>query len=160
MPARPTTHGRERRDRPRPRLLRSLVLRTGNDEEHRPATWFELFFDLIFVVAVAASRCTACRLATRSAGTRTRSGPSAATSSAADGCPTVYVAADCVWCEELAATLRRFPPDVIVVNARAARFLTGGPISMTAEDGHRGSEVGAGSRRRRCPSRGRSTSAR
>jgi L-ascorbate metabolism protein UlaG (beta-lactamase superfamily) len=52
----------------------------------------------------------------------------------APGAPRVYVAGDCVWCPELAATLDAQRPDVIVVNAGAARFLTGEPISMTAED--------------------------
>lgn len=48
--------------------------------------------------------------------------------------PTTYVASDSVWCEEVAATLDRFDPSIVVVNAGAARFLTDGPISMTAED--------------------------
>lgn len=48
--------------------------------------------------------------------------------------PVVYVAGDCVWCPELAATLDRFAPDIVVVNAGAARFLTQGAISMTSED--------------------------
>ena len=50
------------------------------------------------------------------------------------GGPTVYVAGDCVWCEAMAATLDRFSPDVVVLNAGAARFLTGAHITMTAED--------------------------
>lgn len=50
------------------------------------------------------------------------------------GRPTVYVAGDCVWCEEMAATLDRFHPDVVVLNGGAARFLTGAHISMTSED--------------------------
>jgi low temperature requirement protein LtrA len=37
----------------RSRLLRPQVLRDPN-EEHRTSTWLELFFDLCFVVAVAA----------------------------------------------------------------------------------------------------------
>lgn len=50
------------------------------------------------------------------------------------GGPTVYVAGDCVWCESMAATLDRFRPDVVVLNAGAARFLTGAHITMTTED--------------------------
>ena len=52
----------------------------------------------------------------------------------APGEPVLYVASDCVWCDELEATLDRFAPDVVVVNAGAARFLTGGPITMTSDD--------------------------
>lgn len=39
-----------------PRLLQPPRLRVGPDEPHegeRHASWFELFFDLVFVVAVA-----------------------------------------------------------------------------------------------------------
>jgi L-ascorbate metabolism protein UlaG (beta-lactamase superfamily) len=50
------------------------------------------------------------------------------------GWPTIYLAGDCVWSDELATTLRRFAPDVVVINAGAARFLTGLPITMTADD--------------------------
>jgi L-ascorbate metabolism protein UlaG (beta-lactamase superfamily) len=52
----------------------------------------------------------------------------------ADGAPVVHVASDSRWCPELAAAISAQEPDVIVVNAGAARFTTGGPISMTAED--------------------------
>ena len=53
---------------------------------------------------------------------------------AADGEPTVYVAGDTVWCEEVADALDAHRPDVVVVNAGGARFLEGDPITMTAED--------------------------
>jgi L-ascorbate metabolism protein UlaG (beta-lactamase superfamily) len=53
---------------------------------------------------------------------------------AAHGEPTVYVAGDTIWCEEVAAAIERHVPDVIVVNASGARFLEGDPIVMTAED--------------------------
>ena len=46
----------------------------------------------------------------------------------------MHVASDSVWCPELAAALDAHRPDVVVVNAGAARFVTGGAISMTAED--------------------------
>lgn len=52
----------------------------------------------------------------------------------ADGEPTLYVAGDTVWCEDVAAAIDEHQPDVIVVNAGAGQFLTGGPITMTAED--------------------------
>ncbi|HEX7974641.1 MAG TPA: MBL fold metallo-hydrolase [Anaerolineales bacterium] len=52
----------------------------------------------------------------------------------ANGVPTLYIAGDTIWCPEVAAVLRERQPDVTVVNAGAAQFLTGGPITMTAED--------------------------
>jgi L-ascorbate metabolism protein UlaG (beta-lactamase superfamily) len=52
----------------------------------------------------------------------------------ADGAPVVHVASDSVWCPELAAAISAQDPDVIVVDAGGARFTSGGPISMTAED--------------------------
>jgi L-ascorbate metabolism protein UlaG (beta-lactamase superfamily) len=48
--------------------------------------------------------------------------------------PTVYIAGDTIWCAEAEAAITRFNPDVIVVNAGAARFLQGDPITMTVED--------------------------
>jgi L-ascorbate metabolism protein UlaG (beta-lactamase superfamily) len=53
---------------------------------------------------------------------------------ATPGEPTVYVAGDTIWCEEVAAAIADHRPDVIVVNASGARFLEGDPIVMTAED--------------------------
>jgi L-ascorbate metabolism protein UlaG (beta-lactamase superfamily) len=52
----------------------------------------------------------------------------------ADGSPTLYVAGDTIWCPEVEEALSVHDPDVVVVNAGAARFLEGGPITMTAED--------------------------
>ncbi|WP_025845771.1 MBL fold metallo-hydrolase [Brevibacillus agri] len=52
----------------------------------------------------------------------------------APGEPTLYVAGDTVWCAEVEEAIGRFAPDVIVVFAGAARFLTGDPITMTGED--------------------------
>jgi L-ascorbate metabolism protein UlaG (beta-lactamase superfamily) len=52
----------------------------------------------------------------------------------APGEPVLHIAGDCVWCAELAAVIDEHQPTVIVVNAGAARFLDGGPISMTADD--------------------------
>jgi len=53
---------------------------------------------------------------------------------AAPGEPVLYVAGDTIWCDEVAAALDRHRPDVVVVNAGAARFLEGDPIVMTADD--------------------------
>ncbi len=52
----------------------------------------------------------------------------------ASGEPTLYLAGDTIWCEEVDQALETYRPDVAVVNAGAARFLTGGPITMTEED--------------------------
>ncbi|MDE3136395.1 MAG: MBL fold metallo-hydrolase [Acidobacteriota bacterium] len=52
----------------------------------------------------------------------------------APGEPSLYVAGDTVWCEEVRQAMEAFEPRVIVVNAGAAQFLTGGAITMTAED--------------------------
>ncbi|CAA9392744.1 MAG: hypothetical protein AVDCRST_MAG01-01-610 [uncultured Rubrobacteraceae bacterium] len=51
-----------------------------------------------------------------------------------DGSPSLYVAGDTIWCDEVEEALHTHRPDVIVVNAGAARFLEGDPITMTAED--------------------------
>jgi L-ascorbate metabolism protein UlaG (beta-lactamase superfamily) len=48
--------------------------------------------------------------------------------------PTLYVAGDTIWCDEVASALDVHAPDVMVVNSGAAAFLTDGPITMTADD--------------------------
>ena len=48
------------------------------------------------------------------------------------GEPTLYVAGDTIWCPEVEAALKQYRPDVVVVNAGAARFNEGDPITMTA----------------------------
>jgi L-ascorbate metabolism protein UlaG (beta-lactamase superfamily) len=53
---------------------------------------------------------------------------------AAPGEPVLYLAGDTIWCDEVAETLDAHRPDVVVVNAGAARFLEGDPIVMTADD--------------------------
>lgn len=50
------------------------------------------------------------------------------------GEPTIYVAGDTVWCPEVAEAIETHKPDIIVVNAGAAQFLEGGPITMDAAD--------------------------
>jgi L-ascorbate metabolism protein UlaG (beta-lactamase superfamily) len=50
------------------------------------------------------------------------------------GEPSLYIAGDTIWCTEVESALRRYQPQVTVVNAGAAQFLSGDPITMTAED--------------------------
>jgi L-ascorbate metabolism protein UlaG (beta-lactamase superfamily) len=50
------------------------------------------------------------------------------------GEPALYVAGDTVWCDAVAEALREHQPDVVVLNAGGARFLTGDPITMPATD--------------------------
>ncbi|HYM58988.1 MAG TPA: MBL fold metallo-hydrolase [Solirubrobacteraceae bacterium] len=52
----------------------------------------------------------------------------------AAGEPSLYVAGDTIWCEEVAAALDAHRPGAVVVNAGAARFEQGDPITMTADD--------------------------
>ena len=48
--------------------------------------------------------------------------------------PFLYIAGDTIFCPEVEVALEEHRPDVTVVNAAGARFLTGDPIVMTAED--------------------------
>jgi L-ascorbate metabolism protein UlaG (beta-lactamase superfamily) len=50
------------------------------------------------------------------------------------GEPTVYLAGDTIWYDQVAETIKEHNPQVIVVNAGAAQFLHGDPITMTAGD--------------------------
>ncbi len=52
----------------------------------------------------------------------------------ARGEPVIYIAGDTIWCPEVRQALCTFQPEVTVVNAGAAQFLTGGPITMTPAD--------------------------
>jgi L-ascorbate metabolism protein UlaG (beta-lactamase superfamily) len=52
----------------------------------------------------------------------------------ADGEPTLYIAGDTIWCEEVRSAISVHSPDVTVVNAGGARFNFGDPITMTPED--------------------------
>jgi L-ascorbate metabolism protein UlaG (beta-lactamase superfamily) len=52
----------------------------------------------------------------------------------ARGEPGLYLAGDSIWCAEVQRALRDYQPQVTVVNSGAAQFLSGGPITMTAED--------------------------
>jgi hypothetical protein len=44
------------------------------------------------------------------------------------------IAGDTVWCEEVREALTTHQPDVVVVNAGAAQFLVGDPITMDVPD--------------------------
>jgi L-ascorbate metabolism protein UlaG (beta-lactamase superfamily) len=46
----------------------------------------------------------------------------------------LYIAGDTIYCQEVAQTLETYAPDIVVVNAGAAQFATGSPITMTAQD--------------------------
>lgn len=48
--------------------------------------------------------------------------------------PSLYIAGDTIWCDEVADALNQHRPDVTVVNAGAAQFLQGDPITMSAAD--------------------------
>jgi L-ascorbate metabolism protein UlaG (beta-lactamase superfamily) len=52
----------------------------------------------------------------------------------ASGEPTLYIAGDTIWCDEVREALVLHKPAVVVVNAGAAQFLKGDPITMTADD--------------------------
>lgn len=52
----------------------------------------------------------------------------------ASGEPSLYIAGDTVWCAEVVEAIAQHAPDRIVVNAGAAQFLKGDPITMTAQD--------------------------
>lgn len=52
----------------------------------------------------------------------------------AEGEPVVYIAGDTVWVPAVRDVLSYIKPEVVVLNARAARFNIGGPITMDSED--------------------------
>lgn len=52
----------------------------------------------------------------------------------AQGEPIFYLSGDTVWFEGVAETIQTFSPEVIAVNACAARLVCGGPIIMGADD--------------------------
>ncbi|WP_239616012.1 MBL fold metallo-hydrolase [Cohnella mopanensis] len=51
----------------------------------------------------------------------------------ADGEPTLYIAGDTIYCEEVADAMTTYRPDFVVVNAGGARFNVGDSITMTPE---------------------------
>jgi len=48
--------------------------------------------------------------------------------------PTLYLAGDTVWCTAVQTTLRTHRPRAIVLNAGAARFVRGAPVTMGLDD--------------------------
>lgn len=53
----------------------------------------------------------------------------------AEGEPSVYIAGDTIWCADVEHALHQFSPQVVVLNAGAATYVTGGgPITMNEED--------------------------
>ncbi|MFC5452200.1 MBL fold metallo-hydrolase [Paenibacillus aestuarii] len=48
--------------------------------------------------------------------------------------PTLYIAGDTIWCEDVRQALDAYKPDVTVVNAGGAQFAVGDPITMNADD--------------------------
>lgn len=48
--------------------------------------------------------------------------------------PCLYIAGDTIYCEEVSNALTQYQPSVVVVNAGGARFISGDPITMTAQD--------------------------
>ncbi|MFF2017613.1 MBL fold metallo-hydrolase [Paenibacillus sp. NPDC058177] len=52
----------------------------------------------------------------------------------AEGEPTLYIAGDTIWCEDVRQALDMYTPDWTIVNAGGARFLTGGHITMDDQD--------------------------
>jgi len=51
-----------------------------------------------------------------------------------EGEPSLYIAGDSIYCEEVFSVLSMYQPSIIIVNAGGARFNVGDPITMTAED--------------------------
>ncbi|AQL41414.1 MBL fold metallo-hydrolase [Halorientalis sp. IM1011] len=51
-----------------------------------------------------------------------------------EGSQTIYLAGDTVWYDAVPETIDAHDPDVVVVNAGAAQFVEGKPITMTPEE--------------------------
>jgi hypothetical protein len=49
------------------------------------------------------------------------------------GEPTMYITGDTIWCEEVKKALDIYRPEVTIVNAGGARFITGDPITWMRE---------------------------
>lgn len=52
----------------------------------------------------------------------------------AEGEPSLYIAGDSIYCEEVSRAITTYQPNLIIVNAGGARFNAGDPITMTAEE--------------------------
>jgi L-ascorbate metabolism protein UlaG (beta-lactamase superfamily) len=46
----------------------------------------------------------------------------------------IYIAGDTIWCDEVETALDRYRPQITVVNAGAAQFAIGDPITMNVDD--------------------------
>ena len=51
-----------------------------------------------------------------------------------NGGKTIYIAGDTIWCNDVDQTIKTHKPDVIIVNAGAAQFNQGDPITMSSKD--------------------------
>ena len=51
-----------------------------------------------------------------------------------EGEPSLYIVGDSIYCEEVSSAISMYQPSVVIVNAGAACFAVGDPITMTAED--------------------------
>jgi L-ascorbate metabolism protein UlaG (beta-lactamase superfamily) len=63
-----------------------------------------------------------------------RMGPVSGYVLSAGGDPAIYIAGDTIWCEEVETAIDHHRPDLIVLNAGAAQFNQGDPITMNAAD--------------------------
>lgn len=52
----------------------------------------------------------------------------------APGEPSLYIAGDTIWCDEVKNALREHSPEIIILNGGEAQFLTGNPITMGIKD--------------------------
>ncbi|MGC5324007.1 MBL fold metallo-hydrolase [Brevibacillus sp. SYSU BS000544] len=52
----------------------------------------------------------------------------------AEGEPSVYIAGDTIWCEDVEHALATYTPTITVLNTGAAQFATGDPITMDVND--------------------------
>jgi len=52
----------------------------------------------------------------------------------AEGEPVLYLAGDTIWCDEVNVAMDVYSPDVTIINAGGAQFLTGGHITMNEHD--------------------------
>jgi L-ascorbate metabolism protein UlaG (beta-lactamase superfamily) len=71
---------------------------------------------------------------TRTDGVHGELGPSPGFVLGADGEPSIYVAGDTIWCDEVRSALDEHAPDVVVVNGSGAHFTGGEPLVMTSDD--------------------------
>jgi len=46
----------------------------------------------------------------------------------------IYLAGDTIWCDDVENALEEYKPDVTILNAGGAQFVTGDPITMTPDD--------------------------